>query len=140
MSIIERTKNSVKSLVKSGLLHIISSSVVNKIITFACGIILVRIISKEAYGVYSYANNIFGFFMLASGLGAPAAVLQLCSESKTVAEREKFYKFGCFFGLGFNIILAFIILGTALFIKLPIDGSNYCLALMSFLPLAYILS
>lgn len=140
MALQDKIKNSVGSLAKSGFVHIISSSVINKIITFACGIILVRILTKDAYGIYSYANNILGFFMLASGLGASAAVLQLCSERKTVEERERFYRFGCFFGLGSNIILGAIILCSASLFNLPIAGSNYCLALMCLLPFAHLLS
>lgn len=137
---IKTIKNRIASLAKSGFVHIVSSSVINKIITFACGIILVRVITKEAYGIYSYANNILGFFMLASGLGASAAILQLCSESRTIEERKRYYKFGSFFGLGFNLLLGVIILFSSFVLKLKIDGANLCLAMMSFLPFAHLLS
>ena len=137
---IEHMKNDFSVLIKTGLAHIVSSSVVNKVISFAGGIILVRLISKDAYGVYSYANNLLGFFMIVSGLGATAAVLQLCSEVKNIGDRVKFYKFGCVFGLSFNTVLGVIVLGGSLFINLPINGANYYLALMCFLPLVHLLS
>lgn len=140
ITMINTVKDRIRLLAKSGFVHIISSSIINKIITFACGIILVRIISKEAYGVYSYANNILGFFMLASGWGASSAVLQLCSEGKSVDKRQKFYRFGCFFGLGFNILLGIIIVSSSFLITLPIKGANYFLALMCFLPFVHLMS
>ncbi len=137
---IERIKKYIIKVFNSGLIHIISSSTINKVISFASGIILVHILSKESYGVYSSANNILGFFLLASGLGASAAVLQLCSEGSTIERRQKFYKFGCLFGLGFNIILGLIILASAFIFKFKIEGSNYLLALMCFIPFAHLLS
>ena len=140
VKLVEKIKQTARTLAKSGFLHIFSSSVINKVITFATGIILVRIIAKDAYGVYSYSNNILGFFMLVSGLGASSAILQLCSEGHTPEDRIKFYRFGCSFGLGVNAVLGVCILLSAMFIKLPIVGSNYCLALMSFIPLCHLMS
>lgn len=57
----EYMENLRNKLFKTGFFHIFGSSVINKIVTFASGIILVRILSKEEYGVYTYAENLLSF-------------------------------------------------------------------------------
>lgn len=130
----------ISKLNKSGFTFVVSSSFINKVISFASGIILVRILSKESYGIFSYANNILSFFMLASGLGASSAILQLCSESKNDDERLNYYKFGSSYGLKINFLLGIIILIVSLIIPLPIIGANECLTMMCFIPLFHLFS
>lgn len=74
-------KNKIDFLVKKGFFYIFSSNVVNKIIQFASGIFLVRLLSKEEFGIYSYAQNILSFFLLFSGLGVTSGMLQYISET-----------------------------------------------------------
>ena len=49
----------IQSLHKKGFFYIFGSGVLNKIIGFMSSAILVRIITKEEYGVFTYAWNIF---------------------------------------------------------------------------------
>lgn len=124
--------NKLKS---TGFFHVFGSSVINKVVSFAGGIILVRIISKADYGVYTFANSIYGFFYILTGLGMSSAVLQLCSESGDARRRMDVYSYGGRFGFKVNVILSLAILATAAFIKLPIEGANAMLAAFSFLPI-----
>ena len=125
----------LKKLGTTGFFHVLGSSVINKIIGFAGSIVLVRVISKSDYGVYTYADNILSFFLLASGLGASAGVLQMCSETDDPAYRGRLYRYGCRFGLLSNLALAAAVLAIALFVPLRVEGSNGLLALMCLLPL-----
>ena len=120
---------------RTGFVHIFSSSVINKIISLASGIILVRILSKAEYGVYSYANTVMGFFLIFTGLGVNSCMLQMCCEVEDREERLNIYNYGCNVGLTFNLILSLLIVGVAMVFPLPIKGANLCLGLMSFLPL-----
>lgn len=138
--IVDYCKKTLSKLGKTGFFHVFGSSVLNKIITFASGIVLVRILSKEQYGVYTYANNILSFCVLASGFGVVSGVLQMCSEAKESVKRIEVYRFGCRFGLGFNILLTVVIIAIGALIPLPISGSNRCLIIMSLLPLAQLFS
>lgn len=124
-----------KKLKYTGFYHVFGSSVISKIFSFAGGILLVHIISKAEYGVYTYANNIYGFFYLLSGMGMSSAVLQLCSESGDAERRMDIYRYGSSFGTKVNLLLSFTILATAAFVKLPIKGANAMLAALSLLPL-----
>ena len=69
-----------KKLFQTGFFHIFGSSVINKILTFLSNVVLVRLISKEAYGVFTYAWNIYSLVLLLNGLGVVSGLLQLCSE------------------------------------------------------------
>ncbi|MDD2477092.1 MAG: oligosaccharide flippase family protein [Dysgonamonadaceae bacterium] len=129
-----------KQLLRTGFFHIFGSNVLNKIIGFISGVVIVRILSKSEYGVYTYANNIYSFFLLLSGFGITSGVLQLCSEANDEEHQKNIRNFGMRFGITFNICLALIIIGVASFLKFPIDGSNILLAMMSFLPVVMLIS
>lgn len=128
---IKRLSSKLRS---TGFFHVFGSSAINKVISFASGIVLVRIISKAEYGVFSYANNILSFFVLASGFGAVSGVLQLCSEAKDSSKRKQIYSYGCRVSFFANLVLAAAILLVALLVPFKIEGANFCLATMALLP------
>lgn len=140
-------KNTIKAklkmaggkLVNTGFFHIFGSSTINKVIGFVSSWVIVRIISKPEYGVYTKANNIYSFFLLLSGLGIASAVLQICSESNDEKRRNDFYCFGMRFGLKINLLLALLIACVGLFVPLSIEGSNRLLVMMCGLPIALII-
>ena len=59
----------IKKLFSTGFFHIFGGNVINKVITFVSGIILVHLLSKPEYGVFTYAWNIYGIVFLFSGMG-----------------------------------------------------------------------
>lgn len=120
---------------KSGFFHIFGANALNRVIIFISGVILVRVISKTAYGIYTYTNNILQFFLLFSGFGIVSAILQVSSENSRNADKsDSIYSFGFKFGVLVNIILSLIVIIFALFVPLKIEGSNQLLLLMSIYP------
>ena len=132
----ERILEYGKKLFSTGFFHIFGSNVINKILSFASGILLARILTKSEYGVYSYANTLMGFFLLVSGFGMVSGLLQVGSEQKQEEKRLGLYRFACRFGFAYNLLLAAVILFVALVIPLPIAGSGKILALMCLYPMA----
>ena len=96
-------------------------------------------ISKERYGIWSYANNILSFFLLFEGLGVASGLLQFASSSKSQEEKLSYLKYALFVGTTFNLILAVIIFLFSLFFELPVKGSTEILRYLSFIPLVTIL-
>lgn len=129
-----KIKSLLNKLKSTGFFHVFGSSTINKVIGFASGIILVRIISKSDYGVFSYANNILSFFLLASGLGASFGVLQMGSEESDPSRRINIYNYGSYVSFYSNIIIGIIILAISFIFPFKIQGVNRCLSLMAFLP------
>lgn len=127
-----------KKLKDKGFFHIFGASTINKIIAFASSWIIVRIISKAEYGVYTHAYNKYGFLILLSGLGIASAVLQLGSEAKEEQEKLRIYSYGLKIGLITNLLLSVAVLLVGLFVPLKIEGSNRLLAMMTGLPLVTI--
>lgn len=127
-----------KKLKDKGFFHIFGASTINKIIAFASSWVIVRIISKAEYGVYTHAYNKYGFLILLSGLGIASAVLQLGSEAKEEQEKLRIYSYGLKIGLITNLLLSVAVLLVGLFVPLKIEGSNRLLAMMTGLPLVTI--
>lgn len=124
-----------RGLLKTGFFHIFGSSVINKIISFLSSIVLVRILSKTEYGVFTYAWNIYSILILFNGMGIESAVLQLSSEkSGDVEYANRTSNFGTKFGLKFNFILCGLLLGIGLFAPLKITRSRVLLCALCALP------
>lgn len=128
-------RKTVTKLSKGGFFHIFGASTINKIIGFASTWVIVRLVSKADYGVYTYAYNIYHFVLLLNGFGIASAVLQMGSETDDLKEKERYYKFGLWFGTLADLFLAFVMVLIGLFIPLPIEGSGILLAWMFGLPL-----
>lgn len=130
----------IKKLMSTGFFHIFGATVVNKILAFLSNFFIVRLISKSSFGTYTYANNILSFLLLLSGIGLVSGVFQLCSENARNEKRaEEIYSYGTKIGILFNIVLAIIILIVSISCKLPFEGANRLLAMMSITPIINIL-
>lgn len=127
----------LKKIIRSGFIHIFTSEVLNKIIIFFSGIILVRVIPKNEYGSYAYAQNIYNFFMIATGMGLSSGMLQICCE-KEKKEGWEYFKKGSRYAVLFNLILQLIIFISASTILLPLKSANLYLKFLSLLPVACI--
>lgn len=53
----------MKKLRMTGFFHIFGASIFNYVISFLGSFVLVRILSKEAYGLYGYVWNVYSFFL-----------------------------------------------------------------------------
>lgn len=130
-----RIKSIISRLAKTGLFHVFGGSVINKIVTFLSSVVIVRILTKEEYGVFTYAWNIYNIIIVLNGLGAASAVLQMCSEkSGNELYARQVCNYGTRFGLVFDILiaLAFLVIGT--FVPLEIEGAGELLRLLCLLP------
>ena len=124
-----------KKFKTTGLFDIFGSSIIVKVIGFLSSIILVRLVSKESYGIFSYAWNIYSIVMLMSGFGALYAVLQLGSEKPDdIVFKKNIYQYAWNNGAGINFFLGVVLLGIGLFLPLKISNAALLLCLMCFLP------
>jgi len=130
-----RNNRDLSFLIKNGFFHIFSANVINKIIQFGISVVIVRLITKEAFGQWSYANNILSFFLLVDGLGVSSGLLQFASASRSEEERLSYLKYALFIGTAFNSILAIAVLLFSYFFELPVDGSTEILRMLSLIPL-----
>lgn len=124
---------------ETGFFHIMISSIIKNILAFIAGIVIVRVISKSDYGIYSYANNIISYFTLFSGLGISSAVFQVCCERRKNGEiPNNIFEYGVTWGHIINAIIGIIIIIYSLFCPSGIYGAEKYLISMSFIPVVNI--
>ncbi|MCM3386848.1 oligosaccharide flippase family protein [Ureibacillus chungkukjangi] len=125
----------LRELKSKGFFHIFGANVINKVIQFSSGIILVRILSKEQFGLFTYAENIIMFFILFASLGVDAGLLQYGSESEDNKKRNEFFRYSLKIGISFNFLISILILLFSNLVSLNIEGANTILGYMFLLPL-----
>lgn len=72
----ERVKLGIKKLYHSGAFHITIGSFVTKFVAFFGSIFVVRLLTKEEYGILQYVENIYSYALVLAGLGLPFAILR----------------------------------------------------------------
>ena len=70
-----RLKSVVQNL-KSDVSRVLIASGINKLISLLLSIVIVRILSKEEYGLFSFAFNKVSIIMVFSGFGITSGILQ----------------------------------------------------------------
>ena len=139
MQIINGFLTDIKKSAEKGFLHIVSSQAINRAGRFLSAIVVVRLLTKETYGNFSYAHNILQFFLLFNGLGVYYAILQFCSETDDLRRRHTFLKYGLKIGGFFNLFLFIAIVLFVQFFDLPLKNSDSILLLLSLMPLFVLL-
>ncbi len=123
-------KNKIKKLYETGFFHIFSSNVINKILLFCNGIFIVKVLSKENFGIYSYSQNLLSMFLLFSGLGINNGLLQFASKSNE-KEKNEIFKFTFKLGIIINIVLTGIVILYCFFGNFKIKEGKEILLYMS---------
>lgn len=132
-------KGTLRKLRTTGFFHIFGFSIINKVFGFASGIIIVRLVSKSEYGLYTNALNLISFFLLLSGLGMVSGTFQLCSENADQPDRrDRIFAYGARFGMIFNLVMSLVILLFASTVKLKLPAARPYFILMAFFPLVEI--
>lgn len=128
-------KNKLGTLFRTGFFHIFGGSVINKIVSFFSSVLLVRILTKQEYGVFTYGWNIYSLLALFGGLGLTSGVLQLSSErSGDLEYTNRISRYATRLGLSFDLCLCFFILAVSFFIPLKIPESRRVLFSVCLLP------
>lgn len=136
----EKVLPKIKTLFRTGFFHIFGSSVINKIIAFMSSAVLVRILTKAEYGVFTYAWNIYSIILIFNGMGIESGVLQVSSEHSGDTEfGDRASNYGIRYGVKFDLILVAIILLIGLFAPLKIEASREILCMLCLLPMSQIL-
>jgi O-antigen/teichoic acid export membrane protein len=101
-------KRIVKKLHKKGFVDIVFSTGFNKLLTLITTSVIVRILTKDDYGNYSYALNIVSIISIFSSIGLDSVMLQFASEQpiENREERNGIYKFCLLVGASINILFS----------------------------------
>lgn len=128
-------KTTIYKLYEKGFFHIISSDIINKIVQFCSGILLVRILSKTNFGIFTYVQNILAIFLLINGFGITAGLLQYGLKAKNKKERQAIFKYAIRIAILANLFIMISILLYCYFGTFKIETGKNLLKLMSGFPL-----
>ena len=129
-------KRLLDKLKSTGFFHIFGSSVISKIIGFLSSVVLVRLVSKARYGIFTYSWNIYSIAALFSGLGMASSILQVaCEDSRDEKAKAAIYSYGMRAGTLANLALCFILLLIGLFYPFKMQGVKLILCLLAALPI-----
>lgn len=96
---------------KPGLASVLVSHAACKMLGFIGGMIVVRVLSKDEYGSYTYVMNCYGMLMLLNDCGCSVAALQFCNENYRDGERMRgFFSYGYSRGMAFGLLTSLLIL------------------------------
>lgn len=125
-----------RRLISTGFFHIVGSGTLVNIVGFLSNIILVHVVSKAEYGLFTYAANIYGMIIILSGLGASATMLQFASEKFNDQEKkDAIYQYALRFGLIINCALAAFVIVVGFVYPFEITGAQFLIYMYAILPI-----
>lgn len=130
-------KNLLIKLKKQGLGDVFFSSVFTEFISFIASIFIVRMFSKDEYGYYAIAYNIYGYISVFIGCGLNNGVLQYCSEIRPEGQKKAIYRFCQNTGSAFNVLLL-VIMPVLSFFFLDGQPRYYFLVMVGWPLVAYL--
>lgn len=123
-------RDKTQALFSGGFFHIFGANVINKIVAFATNIVIVWFLTKDDYGVFSYANNIYSFMALITGFGLLTGMFQLCSERRSQVEKNAVLWYSFTRGVLIDSVLAFALFVLGLLLVLPIEKAGTYLTML----------
>ncbi len=107
----------VKTAYQKGLFHVFTGGFMTKLVAFFGSIFLVRVLSKQDYGVLTYLDNFYGYVHVLAGMGLANAVLRYVILAKTPEEKYGYYRYANSRSLLWNAVL--ILLAAVFFLFYP---------------------
>lgn len=114
----------VKRLFKGGFFHILTGNVLNKAVAMISSVVVARIVDKVSYAHLSYADNIYSYITLFSGLGMASALLKFCSSDNEKGKDAAYLKFAYTVGGGFELAASIIACIALTVFEIPYDGAR----------------
>lgn len=132
-----KLKIALEKLASSGFFSIFGATVINSVVSFVYGIFLVRVMTEQDYGTFSYIQNITNFGVLFCSLGANLGVLQFCSDNTEDALKYSYGKFALKIGSVCSVIMGGVMILYTLVDHSGFENLTGYIIEFSFLPLLY---
>lgn len=119
MKIMGYFKSKLKRMYDTGALHITIGTFLTKFVAFFGSIVVVRLLSKEDYGVMSYAENIYSYVLVFAALGMSNAVLRYLIIADNPAEKRQYFNYIINRSIIINIILSALLIAISQVMPIP---------------------
>lgn len=108
----------IRQLYNKGAFHIIFGTFATKFVAFFGSIVVVRLLSKEEYGLVGYVENIYSYFFVIAGLGLSNAILRYVVIAPD-NQKKGFFNYIVKQGLIRNLAISVVIILMNSFITYP---------------------
>ncbi|WP_195264900.1 hypothetical protein IGI78_002090 [Enterococcus sp. DIV1767] len=120
----KKIKNSIITLMKTGFFHIFTGNILIKAVSFISSFLVVRILTKDEYAYFAYADNLYAYIILFSGISLSPAFLKISSEYGDRQIAKSLFYFCSRLGSLIQIILTVFLVLYAFFGNLTFEGSK----------------
>ena len=127
----------IRAVFRMGLFHVFGATAINKVLSFVTNIFLVRILTKEEFGVFSGSFNVFLIAILFNGFGIGSSVLFFASDKETEGDRREVYSFALKYGFLINSAICLGIAVYGMLFNVGIEATRQYILGLTFLPLFY---
>lgn len=108
----------IKQLYDKGAFHIILGTFATKFVAFFGSIFVVRLLSKDEYGLVGYVENIYSYAFVIAGLGLSNAVLRYVVIMEDEHKRN-YFNYIVKHSVVRNIVISALLIGINFFIPYP---------------------
>ncbi len=119
MNIRRTIKQKTARMYETGALHITAGTFLTKFVAFFGSIVVVRLLSKEDYGVMSYVENIYSYALVFAALGMSNAILRYLVIAESAEEKKACYRYIIRRSIVINIGIAAVLAAAGLLMPIP---------------------
>jgi len=115
MSIKVEVKNILSNIGQKGFFHLLSANLLIQIVAFASQLFVAGILSPDDIGRIKIIQTYLSIFSIVAGMGFNSSTLKLCSENRSIEERNLIFQSALFFTILSTISLYIIIVALNFF-------------------------
>jgi len=133
--------NKIKSLLTSGLSYILFGNFLSKFVALLSSVLVVRLVDKAEYAYLSYADNLYSYIGLFTGLGLASALLITCTPDVSLGKQRAYLNKALLYGGLFELLAALALCAVTQAVNIPFAEARKYIWLLLFYPmLTYLLN
>jgi len=103
--VLKKAISGIGAIFKKGLVHILAGSFMTKLVSMFGSIFLVRILTKEEYGILGYLENIYGYVLVLAGMGMANVVLRYVVLGADPEKKYGYFSYANRRAFAWNVVL-----------------------------------
>ncbi len=122
---LKKISTGLKAIFRKGLIHILAGNFMTKLVSMFGSIFLVRVLTKEEYGILGYLDNIYGYVLVAAGMGMANVILRYVVLGQTPEKKFGYFRYALRRAWIWNIPLIIVVAIVFHFYPHKAEYSNY---------------
>lgn len=129
----------IKSLLTSGLSYILFGNFLSKFVALLSSVLIVRLVDKTEYAYLSYADNLYNYIGLFTGLGLASALLVTCTPDVSLGKQRAYLNKALLYGGLFELAAALGLCVVTQAVNIPfVEARKYIWLLLLYPMLTYL--